>query len=210
MPKKKQKKKSAGKKGPVATSSPLEALEEIAESESEEARATEGEPEEEMVSVKQSEWNNVQASLKEYECDRLRFQAEIANIRKRTAKEIAQFAGYAAEKVAMELLPVLDNFDRAMDPEHAKNEEAFREGIEMIHKQIFEALAKANIVPQESVGEEFDPEKHEALMHASSTDFPENVVAFEIEKGYMLNDKLIRPAKVSVSSGPPENDDSNG
>ena len=196
-----KKKQSKMNDGPVSTGSPLEDMEK------KEEQIEEASSEDETVSVKQNEWDEIQASLKEYEADRARFQAEIANIRKRTAKEVAQFAGYAAERVAREMLPVLDNFDRAMDPEHAKNEEAFRKGIEIIHKQLFDALARVNIVPVESVGEEFDPEKHEALMHTSSKEYGENKVAIEIEKGYMLNDKLIRPAKVSVSSGPPDEKD---
>jgi len=137
----------------------------------------------------------------------LRTLAEFENFKKRVAKEKAGLVAYGSEKLALELLPVLDNFERAF--EQAKNAvdvQPVVEGVAMILKQLDEALKKFNIRPFSAVGERFDPEKHEAMAQQEHPDAEENTVLQEFQKGYLINDKLLRPARVIVSKRPPQAD----
>ena len=139
----------------------------------------------------------------------LRLAAEFDNFRKRAAREYAQIIKNAEEQLIVELTGVLDNLERALDPEHrnAKAEELVK-GIELIYGQLRAVLEKRGLVRMTTVGEPFDPEKHEAVFQLDSTDIPEGHVLKEITPGYVLGDKVIRHAKVVVSRGAakPEDD----
>jgi molecular chaperone GrpE len=133
----------------------------------------------------------------------LRTLAEFENYKKRVAREKAGLIAYGTEKLALELLPVIDNFERAF--EQAKKAEHIQpvvDGVAMILKQLEEMLKKFNITPFNTVGERFDPEKHEAMAQQEKPDTEDNTVVQEFQRGYLINEKLLRPARVIVSKKP--------
>lgn len=134
---------------------------------------------------------------------RLRAVADLDNYKKRAAREREELQKFAIEKLLVELLPVLDNLDRAL--ESARPEmplEGFVEGVRMNRRLFEETLAKFGVQPFSAVGEEFDPRYHEAIQTVESHEHPANVVVRELVRGYRLHDRLVRPALVVVSSGP--------
>ena len=138
----------------------------------------------------------------------LRTLAEFDNYRKRVAREKDDLLKYGAEKMALDMLPVADNFERALDQaKNAADAAAVLQGIEMIFKQFMATLEKFNIKSFNSIGETFDPEKHEAMARQDNQQYAENTVVAEFQKGYYLNDKLLRPARVVVSQGPGSDSD---
>jgi molecular chaperone GrpE len=133
---------------------------------------------------------------------RLRLLAEFDNYKRRTARETMKIVETANESVIKSILPVLENFERALHPDHKDGDaEALLKGIELIYSQFFETLKKAGLTEYNPVGEEFSSEKHEAMMHIESPDVPENKIIQVYQKGYLLNNKMIQYAKVSVSKG---------
>ncbi len=136
--------------------------------------------------------------------DRLvRVTADFDNFRKRTQKEKADLVRYGNENLLRELLPILDNFERAVD--HAKkvtDAESMRTGVELILSQLKSTLDRFGLTTQPSVGETFDPLVHEAVNQLPSDDHPANTVMEEHQKAYFLHQRLLRPALVTVSSGP--------
>ncbi len=139
----------------------------------------------------------------------LRTMAEFDNYKKRVTREKENLITYGTEKFAGELLPVIDNIDRAL--EQARNTEEAApiiEGIRMILKQFLDVLEKFHIKPFNSVGELFDPEKHEAMAQQPHDEYDENTVITECQKGYFLRDKLLRPARVIVSTTSTQQEDS--
>lgn len=136
--------------------------------------------------------------------DRLvRLTADFENFRKRTLKEKADLVRYGNENLVRELLPVLDNFERAV--EHTRKTEdieSIRTGVELILSQLLNALDRFGVTSRPAVGEIFDPTIHEAVSQVSSEKQPPHTVVQEHQKAYFLQDKLIRPALVTVSKGP--------
>lgn len=133
----------------------------------------------------------------------LRTLAEFDNYKKRVSREKDELIKYGIENFALELLPIVDNFERAR--EQAKNATEIGpvlEGIDMILKQLLAVLEKFQVKSFGSVGEAFDPQKHEAMAHQEHNEVAENKVMAEFQKGYYLSDKLLRPARVIVSKGP--------
>jgi molecular chaperone GrpE len=130
----------------------------------------------------------------------LRTMAEFENYRKRVAREKEDLIKYGNEKFAFDLLSVMDNFERSLEQAKASKEvEPVIEGIEMIQKQFVSALEKFHVKPFDSVGEPFDPERHEAMAQQEHDEYEENTVIEEYQKGYCLKEKLLRPARVIVS-----------
>jgi len=130
----------------------------------------------------------------------LRLMAEFDNARKRAAREREDYARFANESLLRELLPVLDNFDRALQA--AKGEPgsgAVTAGIELIQRELVRVLEKFGAVPFQSVGQSFDPERHEAVARVATTDQPEMTVVAETARGYLLNGRVLRPALVTVA-----------
>ena len=136
--------------------------------------------------------------------DRLqRTLAEFDNYRKRVSREKDDLLKYGAEKMALDMLPVADNFERALEQaKSATDPAAVVDGIEMIHKQFLATLEKYKVRPFDSLGEPFNPEKHEAMAQQEHPDYDENTIIAELQKGYFLDDRLLRPASVVVSRGP--------
>ncbi len=129
----------------------------------------------------------------------LRQMAEFDNFRKRTQKEKQQSFSDGVKSVVEKLLPVIDNFERAMVSEEDK-ESNFYKGVEMIHKQFLSTLDELGIKPIPTVGEEFDPNLHFAVATEENENFGENTVSEEMQKGYIHFDRVIRPAMVKVAN----------
>ena len=131
--------------------------------------------------------------------DRLaRLQAEFENARKRAAREQQEFRDFATADAIKALLPALDSFERALQaPTTQVNE--FRGGVELIYKQLQDALAKLGVRAIPAKGERFDPHVHEAIEMVETTDVPDHQVVDELQRGYKLKDRLLRPAMVKVA-----------
>jgi molecular chaperone GrpE len=133
--------------------------------------------------------------------DRLaRMQAEFDNARKRSAKEQQDYRDYALADAVKALIPVLDSFDRALQTSPEKSE--FHAGVELIHKQLQDALAKIGVRPISAKGEQFDPRFHEAIEMVDTDEVPDHRVIEELQSGYKLKDRLLRPAMVKVARNP--------
>jgi molecular chaperone GrpE len=133
--------------------------------------------------------------------DRLaRLQAEFDNARKREARERADARDYTISNTVEPFLGVMDNFQLALRADGTV--EQLRSGVELILKQMEEALRGLNVVPVESVGEQFDPRIHEALGSIETKEFPDHQVLEEIRKGYRVREKLLRPALVRIAENP--------
>lgn len=130
----------------------------------------------------------------------LRLQADFDNFRRRTRLEIEAGEKYKAQKLVTELLPALDNFERALQIE-AENEQtkSFLQGVEMVYRSIIDALKKEGVEAIQAVGKEFDPNFHQAVMQSEDENFGSNIVTAEFQKGYMLKDRVIRPSMVQVN-----------
>lgn len=134
----------------------------------------------------------------------LRSMAEFENFRRRTNQEKADWIKRSTEKLALNVCDVLDNFERALAQfaELDKDEKLFQ-GVSLIEQQLRNVLEKEGVVKIEALGQEFDPALHEALAHIPSEDFEENTVAAIIQNGYTMQNIVIRPVRVAVSSGKP-------
>ncbi len=128
----------------------------------------------------------------------VRLQADFENFRRRTQKEKEDFYKYASEQLIVALLPVMDNFQRALESRDDDPRKVI-EGVEMIHRQIMDILSKEGLEKVAAEGEEFDPSKHEAVMQEPAGEHPDNTVTQELRCGYCLKGKVIRPAMVKVA-----------
>jgi molecular chaperone GrpE len=130
--------------------------------------------------------------------DRLaRLQADFENARKRAAKEQQEYRDYALADAIKALIPVMDSFDRALQTSPEKSE--FHAGVELIHKQLQDALAKIGVRQISAKGEPFDPRFHEAIEMVDTEDFDDHQVIEQLQTGYKLKDRLLRPAMVKVA-----------
>ncbi len=127
-----------------------------------------------------------------------RLMADFQNFRRRTEKEKNDIYAFANEKIVSELLNVLDNFERAL--EHGAEGDSFAEGMKMIFKQLQDVLEKAGVAEIEALGLDFDPNFHNAVMTEDSAEYESGKVSAVLQKGYMLNHKVIRPSMVKVAN----------
>jgi len=125
-----------------------------------------------------------------------RLQAEFENYKKRVEKEKAEFVKYSHAGLIARILPVIDSFELAL--KNAGDREKFVDGMKMIYAQLYSALEAEGLRPIKASGEQFDPYKHEVLLKEES-DKPEGTILEEFQKGYMLNDKVLRFSKVKIS-----------
>jgi len=132
----------------------------------------------------------------------LRLLADFENFRRRSEREKGEFYKYAMAGVLKDLLPVLDNFDRALD--HAAEGDDFHKGVLLIYKQVFDVLQKHGVRTIEESGVAFDPNIHEAVVREEDDSVPSHTVTAILQKGYFLHDRLLRPAMVKVAVGGPE------
>ena len=160
--------------------------------------------EEKIVTLKEPEYLKLKEEAdkaKEYWDRLLRLQAEFENTRKRLDREKQGFIKFANEGIILELLNILDDLGRTVELAQSKHQDlsAFLKGIEMVLAHLYEMLKEYGVKPIESKGKIFDPLYHEALMQAEDNDAPENTVVEELQKGYLLNDRVVRTAKVKVA-----------
>jgi molecular chaperone GrpE len=130
----------------------------------------------------------------------LRISADLDNYKKRVSREKADLIRYGNDELIKELLPVIDNLERALG--HASSEgaqEGIQGGVEMTLQQFLGILQRFGVTPIAAEGEPFDPTKHEAVMEQATGDYDPGHVVAELQKGYLLNDRLVRPAKVVVA-----------
>ena len=134
----------------------------------------------------------------------LRRQAEFENFRKRLDRERAEIYQRTRAEVLLELLPVLDNFERALMSLETSGDdaEALHQGVALIHKQLKDAVTKMGLQPVESIGKSFDPNLHEAITVEPTDEHEENTIIEEFQRGYRLGDRLLRPARVKVAGTP--------
>ena len=128
----------------------------------------------------------------------LRLMADFQNYKKRVEKEKKDLYSYANEKLVTELLAVLDNFERALA--HEDSGDGFKEGMEMIFKQLMDVLEKSGLAEIAALGEDFDPNFHNAVMTEETEEYESGKVSGVLQKGYSLNGKVIRPSMVKVVS----------
>ena len=129
----------------------------------------------------------------------VRLMAEFQNYKKRVAKEKNDIREYATEKLVMELLPVLDNFERALAASAEDDPAGYAKGMELIFTQMVTELQKSGLTEVEAEGQDFDPTKHNAVMTEENEELESGKVSKVLQKGYALNDKVIRPSMVAVT-----------
>ena len=134
----------------------------------------------------------------------LRQAADLDNYKKRVEREKAEFFKRANEGLIKDLLPVLDNLERALASarENPQGDQVLLQGVEMIHAELLKTLERHGLEPVEALGQSFDPERHEAMMQQEDPEQEENTVLAEAQKGYQFEGRLLRPAMVVVSRKP--------
>jgi molecular chaperone GrpE len=139
----------------------------------------------------------------------LRAVADFDNYRKRIERERRELSEYAAADVLLDLLPIIDNFERALSAfalsasaDRQADIEAFRQGVELIHKQMLDLLRKRGVTRIDALGADFDPNVHQAVIHEPSDEHREGEVMEELQRGYKLGDRLLRPSMVKVAKRP--------
>ena len=178
-----------------------EMAQEAAEQPVEETTETEAEPAEvtvEDVPAEEDDTAALEAQLKEKSDRILRLQADFENFRRRTAKEKEELAAVITQNLLTDLLPLLDNFERAMAVEQTDGE-AFQKGVEMIFTQLREVLDKHGLEGIEAEGKPFDPNVHQAVMRVENPDVEDGTITQVLQKGYQAKGKVIRPAMVQVA-----------
>jgi molecular chaperone GrpE len=148
------------------------------------------------------DFDEVQRQRDEYYDLLLRKTAEFENYRKRIERERQSTAEAAAADLLTELLPLVDDMERALraDP-GSEGADAYRRGVELIHRRLLEVLRKRGVQPIDAVGTDFDPHYHQAVAHEPAAGRRDGEVIEEFSRGYMLGDRLLRPAMVKVSKG---------
>jgi molecular chaperone GrpE len=146
------------------------------------------------------ERDNLKAERDELKDLLLRRQAEFENFRKRSDRDRSEFSQYAGMEMVKELLPILDDFDRALNVETADAE--YAKGVRMIYNRLFESLKKQGLEPIDTTGAAFDPYFHQAVERVETKDAEENTVLGEFQRGYNFKGKPLRPAMVRVAVKP--------
>jgi molecular chaperone GrpE len=154
----------------------------------------------EIVAELEAARDQAQQEAKENYDRLLRVSADFDNYKKRVAKEKADLTRYGNEELIKALLPVIDNLERALEHAAAAGDQgSIREGVEMTLQQFLQILQRFGASPISATGERFDPTRHEAVMEQATAEHDPGHVVSELEKGYLLNDRLVRPAKVVVA-----------
>jgi molecular chaperone GrpE len=152
------------------------------------------------IDEKEQEIQLLKEKLDEADNRYIRLQADFDNFRRRTRLDLEASQKYRAQKLITDLLPAIDNFERAMKVE-ADNEQTktLLQGMDMVYRSLLDALKNEGVEFIESVGKEFDPHQHQAVMQGEDENFGSNIVTDEFQKGYLLKDRVIRPAMVKVN-----------
>jgi molecular chaperone GrpE len=176
--------------------------------------------EEKIITLNEADFQKLQQEAdkaKELWDKYVRLQAEFENTRKRMEKDKQEFTRYATEEIIVELLNILDDLERSVgvagerdgvsESKEAHSLKVFLKGVEMILAHLYDLLKKHGVRPIEAEGKIFDPHFHEALMQVVDPDVPEHTVVEELQKGYMLHDRVIRTSKVKVSKKATESEE---
>ena len=155
-------------------------------------------PDEDAASLK-AQVESLKAALEEKDNRVKRLQADFENFRRRTSKEREELANVVTQDLLKSMLPILDNFDRAMAAEQ-KDNESFQKGVEMIYTQLHETLENAGLELIDTAGQKFDPNFHQAVMRVENPDLEDDTIAQELQKGYIVKGRVIRPSMVQVVS----------
>lgn len=192
---------SAGAAEAAAESEPVAEAEAAETSSEESGEATGPDAEESDAEAGIETGSEADADAKDESSDDkyVRLLAEFQNYKRRTAKEKTDIRTYANEKIAGDLLPVMDNFERALATNAGDDPEAYAKGMAMIFDQLKTALNNVGVKEVEALGEDFDPTRHNAVMHSESEEYEEGKVCMVLQKGYELNGKIIRAAMVAVA-----------
>ncbi|WP_302296604.1 nucleotide exchange factor GrpE [Mitsuokella multacida] len=169
------------------------------EEEAPEEAASEGAAMQEEIEALKGQVEKLTGDLQEKKDRLLRLQADFDNFRRRSAKEREEISAIVTQNFCKDMLPLLDNFERAMAAE-TKDVEAFQKGVEMIFTQFQEVLKKNGLEQIEAVGQKFDPNFHQAVMRVEDPEKEDDTVAQELQKGYMVKGRVIRPSMVQVVS----------
>lgn len=137
----------------------------------------------------------------------LRVSAEFENYKKRSAREMDDLRKYANQSLIVEMLAVVDNLERALNSSNgnSSNDKCMADGVNLTLREILKVFEKFNVKPIESIGQPFDPNFHQAMMQEETDDYPENTVITELQKGYMIHDRLLRPSMVVVAASKAKN-----
>lgn len=138
------------------------------------------------------------AKVEEYKNRYIRLQADFENFRRRAQREKEEIARYTTEQLVLQLLPIVDNLERAMNAPGGEGD-GLRQGVELILRQCQDFMGWVGVSAIEAVGQPFDPYEHEAVMQVDEPGYQEPTVVEQLQKGYKLGDKVIRPAVVKVS-----------
>ena len=155
-------------------------------------------PDEDAAALK-AQVESLKAALEEKDNRVKRLQADFENFRRRTSKEREELANVVTQDLLKSMLPILDNFDRAMAAEQ-KDNESFQKGVEMIYTQLHETLKNAGLELIDTAGQKFDPNFHQAVMRVENPDLEDDTIAQELQKGYIVKGRVIRPSMVQVVS----------
>lgn len=163
---------------------------------------------EEQVETEQDESDDLKQTIKQLESEKeeyknqyLRSQADLENFRRRAKEEKTMAAKYKAQSLAEKLLPVLDNFERGLNIKSGVEEtQSLLDGMEIVYRQLKDALDGENIREIVAEGQPFDPHFHQAIMEVEDEDYKTGTVIEVVQKGYALNDRVIRPAMVKVAA----------
>jgi len=166
-----------------------------------EAETGDAQPETETAGIDyEAEIQKLTKQLEEADNRYLRLQADFDNFRRRTRLDMEAGEKYRAQKLVTDLLPALDNFERAMKVEAANEQtQSLLQGMDMVYRSLVDALKKEGVEAIEAVGKEFDPNFHQAVMQGEDENFGPNIVIEEFQKGYLLKDRVIRPSMVKVN-----------
>ncbi|USG63881.1 nucleotide exchange factor GrpE [Brevibacillus ruminantium] len=176
----------------------LEQEEEKAAPESEQSDLNQGDAAQEDW---QQQAERYKAQAEELNNRLLRAMADMENMRRRLRKEQEDLAKYASQKVVEELLPVLDNFERALSADkETMTVDSLLTGVDMVYRQMVQVFEKEGLAPIQATGHPFDPHVHQAVMQVSEPDQESGVVVEEFQKGYLFKDRVIRPAMVKVNA----------
>ena len=143
----------------------------------------------------------LEEKIKGYEEKSLRDKAEMINYRRRKEEETSKMLKYCNEDLIKQLLPVIDNFERGLEAvSEEEKDSAFVKGIEQIYKQFVAVMEDVGVTPMDAQGKEFDANLHNAVMHVEDDEFGENIVAEELQKGYMYKENVLRHSMVKVAN----------
>ncbi|MFH1460049.1 MAG: nucleotide exchange factor GrpE [Candidatus Omnitrophota bacterium] len=166
-------------------------------------------PEKQEITLTQDEYNTLksQAQIAQDAENRiLRLQADFENIKKRLTRDKIEFIKYSNEQIIADIIPFIDDFQRAFEAaDKTKDFDILHKGVEMILNHILEFLKSKGVSEIKAKGVKFNPAYHEAILQAETDEYPENTVVEELQKGYLLNDRVLRTAKVKVAKEKEQN-----